>query len=249
MSHSWEMANLGCKSRSSPGEALGCPLALPAGAANPAPELSISPPGPGQLPRVHTQRHSPAAEPGHDPCHPQALLWGHAAGERATAGVGAGGHQRLFRPARAPREALQRGHALQASAPPNAPPPSFRAWLPCPQHCSQSLSLRLGPGEGTDFHEQVLSAGTLSVPGWPREGGGGTASDSGSWAQRSHLSGDPQRVSAWSPGPCPPWCWCPRPFRRHEGSVLRVLVILMEKATSGRPGPTVSSPGRQTLTT
>lgn len=67
------------------------PCTPPSGAADPTPKLSISPPGPGQLPRVHTQCHSPATEPGHDPCHPQALLWGHAAGERGTDGVAGGG--------------------------------------------------------------------------------------------------------------------------------------------------------------
>ena len=223
------------------------PCTPPVGAATQPLSSPISPPGPGQLPRVHTQCHSPAAEPGHDSCHPQALLWGHAAGEWATAGVGADGHPCLFCPARAlrgpPKGSRPSGHCST-----KRPPSSFRAWLPCPPHCSQSLSLRLGPGEGTDFHEQVLSVGALSAPGWPREGAGGAASDSGRRARRSHLSGAPQRVSASSPRPCPPWCRCPRLFRRHEGSVLRILVILMGRATSGQPGPTVSSPGWWTLT-
>lgn len=66
-----------------------------AGAAIETPETHISPPGPGQLPRVYTQCHGSATEPGHDPCHPQALVWGYTTGEQGTHWWGGWG--RVFR--------------------------------------------------------------------------------------------------------------------------------------------------------
>lgn len=89
------------------------------------------------------------------------------------------------------REALQRVTPFRPLL--LAHPPAFLPGVAtCPQHCSSEPQLETGAwGRDPTFTGKSSVLASLCARLASREGGGGTASDSGSWAQRSHLSGAP----------------------------------------------------------
>uniref|UniRef100_A0A8C4PN13 Endoplasmic reticulum-Golgi intermediate compartment protein n=1 Tax=Equus asinus TaxID=9793 RepID=A0A8C4PN13_EQUAS len=95
---------------------------------------------PWQLPCVHTQRHSPATEPRHDPCHPQALLWGHAAGPECPRSFqcSRGSRQTHLQPPRLPRlHPEDRAHGVRGQ--------EWQAAVLLPVHGGQQGIRRLQP--------------------------------------------------------------------------------------------------------